>query len=183
MGICGTEDQWQRGASINDPIPANYLNTSVPRCCKRPPLYARGGVAVGGPGVPGPCCEGVTLPTDLTVRFYDLVPLCNQLNNNPFLMGLVVGPPPPAFPSARWVSVNEFDFGGGFVGRFYIGCRPEFPFPWWMFLIAPDGTVIMFWDFIEWSCLPFRAWTNGASIPFVMGDCDIITGNIEVLAA
>jgi len=47
MGICGTEEQWQRGASINDPIPANYLNTSVPRCCKRPPLHARGGVAVG----------------------------------------------------------------------------------------------------------------------------------------
>jgi hypothetical protein len=47
-GLCGTEEQWQRGASIDDPEPETWPNSPVPKCCCPPPPIGLGGIAYGG---------------------------------------------------------------------------------------------------------------------------------------
>jgi len=49
-GLCGTEDQWANGASIDDLLPAVWPGTAIPQCCNLPLVGSCGGVAIGRAG-------------------------------------------------------------------------------------------------------------------------------------
>lgn len=36
VGLCGTREQWERGASVNDELPEKWPDSNVPRCCPKP---------------------------------------------------------------------------------------------------------------------------------------------------
>jgi len=46
-GLCGSETQWQAGASIDDPRPPVHPGTKIPVCCLPPLLGCCGGLAYG----------------------------------------------------------------------------------------------------------------------------------------
>jgi len=47
-GLCGSERQWQQGATAADPIPATWPGTNIPVCCSKPERQDLGGIALGG---------------------------------------------------------------------------------------------------------------------------------------
>lgn len=47
LGLCGSEEQWKQGALTTDPVRPLWPFTGVKQCCKKPPIWANGGVAVG----------------------------------------------------------------------------------------------------------------------------------------
>jgi hypothetical protein len=49
-GLCGTQAQWQRGLSTDDPVPGVYPGTLVPRCCPPPLVGCCGGLVIGRMG-------------------------------------------------------------------------------------------------------------------------------------
>jgi len=46
-GLCGTEAQWQFGASVDDPLPEVHPGTNVGKCCEISLLCCDGGLAIG----------------------------------------------------------------------------------------------------------------------------------------
>jgi len=157
LGICGTEEQWKNGASIMDPIPANWLNTAVPRCCKRPPLFARGGVAVGGPQENTVCCVGFTPPTILRLVFNNMT-LCPVLNDVPITLLPSTFQPPGIWPElvCKWQSATV-DLGAGVLVQWFLGCDPATGFHlvgWDTAGVASVPTQAQ--SAIATYCLPFR---------------------------
>jgi hypothetical protein len=49
-GLCGSEEQWAEGASALDPIPGNWPDSAVPRCCNPPPQVILGQIGYGAIG-------------------------------------------------------------------------------------------------------------------------------------
>ena len=49
-GLCGTEDQWKNGISIESESVDVWPGTNIPKCCKPPLVGACGGLAIGFKG-------------------------------------------------------------------------------------------------------------------------------------
>jgi len=82
-GPCGTEEQWNEGASVDDEIPDTWPGSLVPVCCPPPSPVGPGGIAWGGTlthnlqrggiawggeidtGVIVSCCPSSAVPTEL----------------------------------------------------------------------------------------------------------------------
>lgn len=76
-GLCGTEEQWQNGLSIHDPVPRAWPGTNIARCCGLPLVGSCGGIAIGRAGV-GHCTMDTTF--DVYRPFGAALPLST---NNP----------------------------------------------------------------------------------------------------
>jgi hypothetical protein len=79
LGICGTEDQWKRGALTSDPVGPVWPFTSVSQRCKRPPLAPNGGVAIGRV-TDVHCNNCFDLPRVLFVNVVNLPTFCTLAN-------------------------------------------------------------------------------------------------------
>ena len=182
MGLCGAEEQWKNGALTSDPVPPNWLNTAIPQCCKRPPLFARGGVAIGGPGEIGPCCAGVGLPVNLKAIFSNVVGSC------PVLEGLQVAlfestfqPPDIPIGTSRYMS-NPLSIGGEPV-QMFLTCRSDIGL--WDLLVMTIGGFAPIWGSMFNStveCLPFKVeaitgWPNP------VGSCNVLFTDLLIIPA
>lgn len=47
-GLTGTEEQWQEGSAVDDPLPECYDGTNIPKGCCPPPPIGFGGIAYSG---------------------------------------------------------------------------------------------------------------------------------------
>jgi len=178
MGICGTEEQWQRGASINDPIPANYLNTAVPRCCKRPPLYARGGVAVGSsPPVLAPCCGDFPLPVALACTFSNTSPVCSILDGIPFQLIQTSEQPPGFIVGVSFFRSGQFT-SGGLTWRFWLICAPTDA--WYIAAIDELGGFHGDVTFPAGTCAPFALSGSFDWTGVFQPACGLATGDCAV---
>jgi len=180
-GNCGTRKQWAEGLSIDDPPPAVWPGTSIPRCCDRPLNVAPGGLALGGLGVLSPCCAGVTLPALVTVTYTVFFLYCPPLDGIPFNCAVTTEQPAwiPFPPS--WKS-EPLDFDGTPL-ICWIGCSPVSS-TWEIYFASPDGTVVYpTTGFGLATCNPFRLFTPNQFWPFIAPLCDIIEAQVEVLPA
>ena len=180
MGLCGTEEQWKLGASLNDPIPPSWLNTAVPRCCKRPPIFARGGVAVGSsPPVFAPCCGDNPLPLMVTCVFTNTAPVCAVLDGIPFPLFQSSEQPIGLFGSVSYFRSQQF-LSGGKDWRFWLTCSAFSQF-WALFAISSVGEYLgdITWEPGEFECAPF-----GGSISFIWPPnnlaCGMLSGDVVI---
>jgi len=84
-GLCGTREQWEEGAKVDDLLPATWPGTPIPRCCNRPLELAIGGIGEGR--VPGSCafpileCPGLEVGPALLMTIQDIFgPTCPNLD-------------------------------------------------------------------------------------------------------
>jgi len=102
LGLCGSEDQWKRGALTSDPVPPVWLFTGVKQCCKRPPKWADGGVAIGrATGVTCGTCSDLPKVLFLTVV------------NQPGFTALFSGTWPLVWDEAFGLYSNTFTLSNG----------------------------------------------------------------------
>ncbi len=73
---CGSIDQWANGASVNDAIPLDWIDSKVPSCCPEPPWAAIGGEALGGAEQAMPCGPCAALPLVFTMIMGSNGPPC-----------------------------------------------------------------------------------------------------------
>ena len=115
MGICGTEEQWQRGCLSTDPVPPDWPGTQVHRCCKPPPREAVGGVAIGS-GKEYVCGPGSLFPNVFFMTLTALPGYCTFMNGEyPMVFTQVGG------DHYEWIGIppNSAD---GFVWTFLLTC-------------------------------------------------------------
>jgi hypothetical protein len=179
LGLCGTEEQWQNGASIMDPIPANWLNTPIPRCCKRPPLFARGGVAVGSsPPVHAPCCGEFGLPVAVMCKFTNTVPVCAVLEGISFPILQSSEQPLNLFGAVSYFRSQQF-ISGGKDWRFWLACS-EFSNFWALFAISFEGEYLGDITFDDFTCAPFAMSKSFIWPPNNLA-CGMLSGDVEIL--
>lgn len=181
MGLCGSEEQWKHGASVNDSIPPVWLNTAVPRCCKRPPLFARGGVAVGSsPPVFAPCCGDNPLPLAITCIFTNTNPVCAVLEGIPVQLLQSSEQPPDLFGSVSYFRSPQEYFANGKHWRFWFTCSAFSNF-WGLFAIGPTGEYLgdITWEAGEFSCAPFEG-SKSFDWPVATWACGMLTGDVAI---
>jgi len=178
LGICGTEEQWKNGASIVDPIPPTWLNTPIPRCCKRPPLFARGGVAVGS-GLPvlAPCCGDVPLPVAIWATFTNTIPLCPLLEGVPVRIDQSDEQPIDLFGAVSYFRSAQF-ISHGKDWRFWFACS-EFSGSWALFAISSVGEYLGDLTFAPQPCIPF-SFAGSVDWSSFHGCCGIDFADITV---
>ena len=133
-GLCGSAEQWLRGAFSTDPVPPDYPATLVPICCNQPAASGQAGVAIGADG--DSCCLAEnTLPLFATIQgiactavaTYALEPFTGDCNFDPSIVA-----------ACLWLTpvINLF----GITCRVLVCCDPTagpMGQPSWTFVVDP----------------------------------------------
>lgn len=155
-GICGTESQWQFGASIEDPLPEVHPGTNIGKCCALSLLCCDGGLAIGRLGF-GAChmqstCDiyspfGAAAPALSNVPIQFVEDLLNGRGSSPTTtvawthyidlatsVQIVDG-------CTRTVSLNTIDYADGDEVRIPTGGAARYVVVW-VTLCDVEGTIV-----------------------------------------
>lgn len=135
---CGSTEQWANGVSVNDPVPNDWFDSTVPICCPHPPIAVFGGEAIGGADTAMPCGPCDFLPTVITAHLSSLGPGCSAIDG----LSVVLKPDFTTCPAtSSYVSLYRSDFVtvGALTGQFVLGCfcssiTPDYQ----LFFVSPD---------------------------------------------
>jgi len=155
-GLCGSEDQWQRGASIDDPTPGFWPGTDLPRCCEPPFIGSCGGVAYGRLGF-GAChmeqtCDiyspfGAATPSAVNVPCQLVEDLLNGRGTSPnntvaWTHYIDVAEAVTILDGCtRTVPLNTINYGDGDEVRIPTGGSAQFVVVW-VALCDKEGTIV-----------------------------------------
>ena len=78
-GLCGSRDQWEKGARTSDPVPGLWPGTNLPKCCQKLYDVSIGGSGFGEPVVPMPCGIVDPAPFISFIQFSGCSPACAEL--------------------------------------------------------------------------------------------------------
>jgi hypothetical protein len=184
-GLCGTREQWESGAAVDDPLPAAWPGTNVSMCCKRPRNVGFGGRALGGCGVIPVCCNGVTLPPKVIFTQVFVGGGCPELDGVPILLDRYEGPPPALIALPVFYRSDILEVSGVEI-RIWIQCSVDI-FGWFVLTSDPDGDTISYgastFYFVS-SCIPFYHFApNGGGFAIPIGACGPADGSIELRPA